>query len=126
MDALNFNKKFLALCLFAVSACSNSGSEIDPAAKRQMLSNTVILASVKQQCLPLPIVDEEDIPLLDRQGYTVSPNNEYCLPPIDTDDGDDTVSNCIREIFIDDTDLAYLISLGYVPGAKFTVLLSAK
>ncbi len=118
MDALNINKKFLGLCLFAVSACSNGGSEIDATAKRELLSNTVILASVKQQCLPLAIVDEEDIPLLDRQGYTVSPNNEYCLPPIDTDDGDSTVSNCIREIFVDDTDLAYLISVGYVPNAN--------
>ncbi len=118
MDALKFNKKFLGLCLFAVSACSNSGSEIDAAAKRELLSNTVILASVKQQCLPAAIVDEEDLPLISRQGYTLSPNNEYCLPPIDTDDGDDTVSNCIREIFIDDADLAYLASLGYVPGAN--------
>ncbi len=118
MDALNIKKKFLGLCLFAVSACSNSGSEIDAAAKKELLSNTVILASVKQQCLPAAIVDEEDIPLISRQGYTLSPNNEYCLPPIDTDDGDDTVSNCIREIFIDDADLAYLASLGYVPGAN--------
>ncbi len=118
MDALKFNMKFLGLCLFALSACSNGGSEIDAAAKKELLSNTVILGSVKQQCLPMSIVDEEDLPLITRQGYTLSPNNEYCLPPIDTDDGDDTVSNCIREIFVDDTDLAYLISIGYVPSAN--------
>ncbi|MBY0385601.1 hypothetical protein K2X05_10640 [bacterium] len=117
MDALKFKMKYLSLCLFMLAACSKNDDEIDPQAKNNLLSNTMLL-SVKQQCLPVQIIDEEDLPLLARQGYTLSPNNEYCLPPVNNNDGDDTISNCIRDVFLDEADLAYLLSRGYVLNAN--------
>lgn len=100
----------------ALSGCSKGGDEpIDTTAKRELLSSMALL-SAKQSCIPQQILDEEDIPKLIRDGYVLSPNNQYCLGG-GTSGGspDDPPMNCIPEEYIDMNDIEYLEGQGYTP-----------